>query len=136
MKKYILILSIMIITCVSSLKAQTFVSGYSSYIGDDGEWTEWIEENVEIKLDIRNGKITLFDPVWLAFKDYKIIRTDKGVYDEDDDFVTVYHCKGEDDLDCTVRVTDLVATDPGKLQITFLNDNEAVSYHVMRAEEE
>lgn len=136
MKKYTLILTIMFITCIPALRAQTYISGYSSYIDDDGEWSEWIEENVEIKIDTKGSKITVFDPVWLAFEDYKIVLTDKGEYDEDGDFITVYHCKGENNLDWTVRVIDLLATDPGKQQITFLSDTEAKSYHVMRTEEE
>ena len=136
MKKSILILILMIITGISALRAQTYISGYSCYIDENGEWTEWIEENVEIKIDIKESVITLFDPVWLSFDEYKIISREKGVKDEDNDLVTVYNCKDDEDTEWKVTVIDLVTTDPGKLQINFSNESESTSYHVMEAEEE
>jgi hypothetical protein len=136
MKKSILILILMIITGISALRAQTYISGYSCYIDENGEWTEWIEENVEIKIDIKESVITLFDPVWLSFDEYKIISREKSVKDEDNDLVTVYNCKDEEDTEWKVTVIDLVTTDPGKLQINFSNESESTSYHVMEAEEE
>ncbi|MDM8004347.1 MAG: hypothetical protein QUS66_15855 [Bacteroidota bacterium] len=136
MKKSILILILMIITGISALRAQTYISGYSCYIDENGEWTEWIEENVEIKIDIKESVITLFDPVWLSFDEYKIISREKSVKDEDNDLVTVYNCKDDEDTEWKVTVIDLVTTDPGKLQINFSNESESTSYHVMEAEEE
>lgn len=87
----------MVSTCSSALRAQTYISGYSSHIDDDGEWTEWIEDNVEITIDRKENTITLFDPVWLTFIEYEIIRVEEGVLDEDDDSVTVYQCKDNSD---------------------------------------
>lgn len=136
MKKIILILTLMVITGISALRAQTYISGYSSYIDDDGEWTEWVEENVEIKIDSKEGVISVFDPIWLSFTDYEIISVGKSEPDEDKDLATVYQCKDEEDGKWTVTVIDLVTTDPGKLQIIFSNDTESTSYHVMKAEEE
>jgi hypothetical protein len=136
MKKSILILILMVFSCISALNAQTYISGFSSYIDENGEWTEWIEENVEIKIDLNGSVITLFDPIWLSFDEYKIISKEKSVKDEDNDLVTVYNCKDDEDTGWTVTVIDLVTTDPGKLQITFSNDAESTSYHVMEAEEE
>ena len=136
MKKCTLILILMFLSCISALNAQTYISGYSRYIDENGEWTEWIEENVEIKIDIKESTITLFDPIWLSFDEYKIISKEKSVKDEDNDLVTVYNCKDEEDGLWTVKVIDLVTTDPGKLQIIFSNDTESTSYHVMEAEEE
>ncbi len=136
MKKSTLILILMFLSCISALNAQTYISGYSCYIDENGEWTEWIEENVEIKIDIKESTITLFDPIWLSFDEYKIISKEKSVKDEDNDLVTVYNCKDEEDGLWTVKVIDLVTTDPGKLQIIFSNDTESTSYHVMEAEEE
>jgi len=135
MKKSILILSLMFITGMSALRAQTYISGFSSYIDENGEWTEWIEENVEIKIDSKEGSITIFDPIWLSFTDYTIISIGKSEPDEDNDLATVYQCKDEEGGKWTVTVIDLVTTDPGKLQIIFSNDTESTSYHVMKAEE-
>lgn len=136
MKKSILILILMIITGISALRAQTYISGYSCYIDENGEWTDWIEENVEIKIDIKESIITLFDPIWLSFDEYKIISKEKSVRDEDNDLVTVYNCKDDEDTEWKVTLIDLVTTDPGKLQINFSNETESTSYHVMEAEEE
>lgn len=136
MKKSILILTLMVITGISALRAQTYISGYSSYIKADGEWSEWIEENVEIKIDIKGSLITLFDPIWLSFDEYKIISKENSARDEDNDLVTVYNCKDNEEVKWTVTVIDLVTTDPGKLQISFSNDTDTTSYHVMKAEEE
>jgi hypothetical protein len=136
MKKITLILTLMFITCISALNAQTYISGFSSYIDENGEWTEWIEENVEIKIDLKGSVITLFDPIWLSFDEYKIISRENSVRDEDNDLVTVYNCKDDEDSEWKVTVIDLVTTDPGKLQINFSNDSESTSYHVMEAEEE
>ncbi len=136
MKKTTLILTLMVFTCISALRAQTYISGYSSHIDDDGEWTEWIEENVEITIDSKERTITLFDPLWLTIVEYEIIRVEEGVLDEDNDFVTVYQCKDNSDGKWKVTVIDLVTTDPGKQQINFSNDTESTSYHVMRTEEE
>lgn len=136
MKKTLLILFLIVITSLSALRAQTYISGFSSYIDENGEWTEWIEENVEIEVGGVGGIIQVFDPLWLSFDEYKIISIDKGAYDEDKDFFTVYHCKGENDDKWTITVIDLVTTDPGKLQITFSGETETTAYHVMKAEEE
>lgn len=136
MKKSILILTLMVITGISALRAQTYISGYSSYIKADGEWSEWIEENVEIKIDIKGSLITLFDPIWLSFDEYKIISKENSARDEDNDLVTVYNCKDNEEVKWTVTVIDLVTTDPGKLQISFSNGTDTTSYHVMKAEEE
>jgi len=136
MKKISLILTLVFITSIPALRAQTYISGFSSYIDEDGEWTEWIEENVEIKIDSKGGVITLFDPVWLTVVEYKIISVGKSERDEDNDIATAYQCRDNEDGKWTVTVTDLVTTDPGKLQINFSNDTESTSYHVMEAKEE
>lgn len=136
MKKTFLILILFVITSLSALRAQTYISGYSSYVDENGDWTEWIEENVEIKIDVKGSVITLFDPIWLSFDEYKIISKEKSVKDEDNDLVTVYNCTDDENAECTVTVIDLVTTDPGKLQINFTNESESTSYHVMEAEEE
>ena len=136
MKKFTLILILTFFTCISALNAQTYISGYSCYIDENGEWTDWIEENVEIKIDIKESIITLFDPIWLSSDEYKIISKDKSVRDEDNDLVTVYNCKDDEDTEWKVTLIDLVTTDPGKLQINFSNETESTSYHVMEAEEE
>jgi hypothetical protein len=136
MKKTLLILALTLFAGIPAMKGQIYISGYSSYINDDGEWTDWIEENVEITIDVKNGVITIFDPIWLMDTVYKIISREDPVPDEDDDLATVYKCKDAKDAKWTVTVTDLVTTDPGKLQINFSNDTESTSYHVMEAEEE
>lgn len=136
MKKPLLILFLIVITSLSALRAQTYISGYSSYIDENGEWTEWIEENVEITIDIKAGTITVFDPIWLSDTVYKITSAEDAEPDEDDDVVTVYNCKDAKDGIWTVTVIDLVTTDPGKLQINFSNETESTSYHVMKSEEE
>jgi|LAHU01.1.fsa_nt_gb hypothetical protein len=136
MKKITNILALLFITSIPALKAQTYISGYSCYIDDDGEWTDWIEENVEIKIDGKGGVITLFDPVWLSVTEYKIISVGKSETDEDDDIAIAYQCKDNKDIKWTVTVTDLVTTDPGKLQINFSNDIESTSYHVIKSGEE
>lgn len=136
MKKTLLILFLIVITSLSALRAQTYISGYSSYIDENGEWTEWIEENVEITIDIKAGTITVFDPIWLSDTVYKITSAEDAEPDEDDDVVTVYNCKDVKDGIWTVTVIDLVTTDPGKLQINFSNETESTSYHVMKSEEE
>lgn len=136
MKKRTCILILIILASVSALRAQTYISGYSSYIDDDGEWTEWIEENVEIKIDSKGGVITLFDPVWLTVTEYRIISIGKSERDEDNDIAIAYQCRDNEDGKWTVTVTDLVTTDPGKLQINFSNDTESTSYHVMKAEQQ
>lgn len=126
----------MIFTCIFNANAQTYISGYSCYIDDDGEWTEWSEENVQITIDIKAMKITLFDPIWLTDSNYRIITAGKAERDEDNDLVTVYQCKDEKENKWTVHVFDLVTTDPGKLQINFSNDTEGNAYLVMKDEEE
>lgn len=136
MKKPLLILFLIVITSLSALRAQTYISGYSSYIDENGEWTEWIEENVEITIDIKAGTIIVFDPIWLSDTVYKITSAEDAEPDEDDDVVTVYNCKDVKDGIWTVTVIDLVTTDPGKLQINFSNETESTSYHVMKSEEE
>jgi hypothetical protein len=136
MKKYVLILALLFVCSASVLRAQTYISGFSSYIDENGEWTEWIEENVEITIDKKGNLITIFDPLWLMDTVYKITSVEKPEPDEDDDLVTVYHCRDAKDVTWTVTVIDLVTTDPGKLQINFSNDEESTSYHVMEAEKE
>lgn len=136
MKTSIVILTLMVITCIPDLKAQTYISGYMSYIDDDGEWTEWIEENVEITINRKSNLISIFDPVWLMHTEYKITAVGKPEQDEDDDIATAYQCRDEKGDAWTVTVIDLVTTDPGKLQINISNDTKSTSYHVMEAEEE
>lgn len=136
MKKISLILTLAFITSIPALRAQTYISGFSCYIDEDGEWTEWIEENVEITIDKKNNLISIFDPVWLMHTEYKISAVGKPEPDEDNDIATAYQCKDEKGGFWTVTVTDLVTTDPGKLQINISNDTKSTSYHVMEAEEE
>ncbi len=135
MKKCTLSLILMFFSCSYALNAQTYISGYSCYIDENGEWTEWIEENVEITIALKGGTITIFDPIWLSDTVYKISSVEDAKLDEDDDLVTVYNCKDDEGSVWKVTVIDLVTTDPGKLQINISNDTESTSYHVMEAEE-
>jgi len=135
MKKCTLSLILMFFSCIYALNAQTYISGYSCYIDENGEWTEWIEENVEITIALKGGTITIFDPIWLSDTVYKISSVEDAKLDEDDDLVTVYNCKDDEGSVWKVTVIDLVTTDPGKLQINISNDTESTSYHVMEAEE-